>query len=222
MAIEEQQTELSWEEAVSRFLRENPDYFDRNPHLLHHLDIPHPDTGQAVSLIERQVAALRRNNQALESQLGQLIDNATENDALAGQLHRFTVDLMQANSINEVIDLVDERVKTLFNLDLVLLKLFAAGEGGDEAIQKLCDQMKTGESVCGIYFSEEEAQHLFGEDHSFKGSYALIPVQHKTLSGLLVIGSDDESRFVVDMATTYLDRLGELIGVAISRLSDTR
>jgi uncharacterized protein YigA (DUF484 family) len=229
MAIEEKQSEMSWEEAVGRFLQENPAYFERNPHLLQQLEIPHTESGRAVSLIERQVQALRRENETLENQLHQLVDNATENDALAGQLHRFIIDLMQSGDIEQLIHLVTEELKSRFGLDVVVLKLFLENpdQEADEyhvaadnpVVQQISDQVSEGQSVSGVRFSPDENKLLFAQDDAPEGSLALIPITHDRLSGLLVIGSSDPHRFGRDMATTYLDRIGELIAVALSRLS---
>lgn len=226
MAIEEQQTEISWEEAVSRFLRDNPDYFSRNPRLLAQMEIPHHDTGDAVSLIERQVLALRKDNQALETQLRQLVDNATENDALAGQLHQFTVELMLATGIGEIVALVTDSLKSRFRLDLVVLRLIDGQAGNakadytvstdDPVIGKIVKKVESGQSVCGITFAVDETKALIGDRPMPTGSLALIPVKCGTAPlGVLVLGSNDDYRFVADMATTYLDRVGELIAVAI-------
>lgn len=229
MAIEEKHSELSWEEAVARFLLDNPDYLDRNSHLLRQLEIPHEDTGKAVSLIERQVDSLRKNNHALEARLRQLVDNATENDALAGQLHRFTVDLMMAADLDQVLALVFDELKTRFKLDYLALKLF--GEPGekdcfvsadDPVINQVCTQVQKGQAVCGARFSAEEATALFGTDNLPEGSLALVPIRGARMIGLLVIGSIDPDRFGSGMATTYLDRIGELLGVAIDRFLNPR
>ena len=56
---QEQEQELSWEEAVSRYLQENPDYFLHHPDTLAALTLRHHANGQVVSLIERQVQLLR-------------------------------------------------------------------------------------------------------------------------------------------------------------------
>lgn len=227
MAIEEQKAEMSWEEAVSRFLQENPDYFSRNPRLLAQMEIPHPDTGNAVSLIERQVLALRKDNQALETQLRQLVDNATENDALAGQLHQFTVELMLATTIAEIVSLVTDSLQSRFKLDLVVLKLLDSQVGDavsseyaistdDPVIKKIIKKVRSGQSECGIKLGADEAKALLDDKPVPTGSLALIPVKLDTNPlGLLVLGSNDEYRFVTDMATTYLDRIGELIAVAV-------
>jgi len=228
MAIEEKQSELSWEEAVGRFLQENPTYFERNPRLLQQMEIPHPETGRAVSLIERQVLALRRENETLETQLHQLVDNATENDALAGQLHRFIVELMQVDTVGQLVELATEGLKSRFGLEFSVLKLFSKNPdphgaeyvaANNPVVQLICDQVREGQSVSGVQFSPDETRFLFGQDQAPEGSMALIPVQNDRLVGLLVIGSSDPRRFGRDMATTYLDRIGELIAVTATRLN---
>jgi len=229
MAIEEKQSELSWEEAVGRFLQENPAYFERNPHLLRHLDIPHSESGRAVSLIERQVQALRRENETLEKQLHQLVDNATDNDALGGQLHRFIIELMQTEDRDQLVELVTEGLKTRFGLEFAVLKLLSADSGqaaeepyvaaNDTIARQICDQVREGQSISGAKLSPEEISWLFAQEHAPEGSLALIPLRNDRLLGLLVIGSSDPRRFGRDMATTYLDRIGELIAVTLERLS---
>ncbi|MGB5292560.1 MAG: DUF484 family protein, partial [Lysobacterales bacterium] len=55
----------SIEEVVSKYLRQNPDFLEKQPALLKHLELSHA-SGPAVSLIERQVQYLRQQNEALE------------------------------------------------------------------------------------------------------------------------------------------------------------
>ena len=61
-SIEGLEKELSWEEAVGRYLEQTPDYFLRHPELLAALALPHPEAGRAVSLVERQVRAVEENH----------------------------------------------------------------------------------------------------------------------------------------------------------------
>jgi len=231
MAIEEKQTELSWEEAVGRYLQDNPAYFERNPQLLRHLEIPHSESGRAVSLIERQVLALRRENETLEKQLHQLVDNATDNDALGDQLHRFIIELMQVEDQSQLVELVTEGLKTRFGLEFAVLKLLSVDVDSNQTAEapyvaaentiarQICDQVRESQSISGAKLSPEEITWLFAQDHAPEGSLALIPLRHDRLLGLLVIGSSDPRRFGRDMATTYLDRIGELIAVTLGRLS---
>ena len=66
---EDQQKELSWEEAVARFLEDNPEFFENHPDSLAKLRLAHDVSGKAVSLIERQVHVLREQGLNLQRQL---------------------------------------------------------------------------------------------------------------------------------------------------------
>ena len=63
-------------------LRENPDILQRHPELLVVLEVPH-QAGAAVSLIERQIAILRKQTSAQDERLHELIEVAHDNVRLA-------------------------------------------------------------------------------------------------------------------------------------------
>ena len=44
---------------VMEYLKSHPDFFDQAPHLLSEINVPHPQSGQAISLVERQASVLR-------------------------------------------------------------------------------------------------------------------------------------------------------------------
>lgn len=225
MAIEEQQAELSWEDAVGRFLEDNPDYFSRNPQLLQQLEIPHPETGRAISLIERQVLSLREDKAGLEAQLRQLIDNATRNDVLAGQLHRFTLQLMQATNLDLALDAIQQFLESTLNLNHAFVRLEVAPPESTErtdfvsadnkVMKKLADRVRKGEAQSGVRLSDEESAELFFS--TYAGSIALVPIRESRFLGTLILASDDPKRFANGMATTYLNRIGELMAVTVER-----
>ncbi|HEX2494400.1 MAG TPA: DUF484 family protein, partial [Steroidobacter sp.] len=64
------------EEAIAEYLQEHLDFFERHGALLTKLKLSHPRGAAAISLIERQVQALRERNQALETRLRDLIEVA--------------------------------------------------------------------------------------------------------------------------------------------------
>lgn len=74
------------EEVVSAYLRDNPDYFTLYPEILRQLELPH-SSGDAVSLIERQVKALREETAGYKQKLDKLIVIAKENEELNKRLH---------------------------------------------------------------------------------------------------------------------------------------
>ena len=66
---------LPREAEVIAFLRTHPSFLDQHPELLSQLEIPH-GSGDAVSLLERQVAVLREENARLKQQFEQLVGHA--------------------------------------------------------------------------------------------------------------------------------------------------
>src|SRR3990172_5504456 len=118
---EEFQTELSWEEAVARYLEDHPDYFQRYPETLSRILLSHETGGKAVSLIERQVQVLREQNQALQRQLRELVNNARENDVLSGRVHRYATAMIGCTSLDDVFDTTYDLLRQEFKLDAVVI-----------------------------------------------------------------------------------------------------
>src|SRR5581483_3643667 len=108
--------ELSWEEAVARYLEEHPDFLQRHPEILAKLSLRH-DVEGATSLIERQVRALRSENEALRTQLRELVAIARENDVLSARLHRFALAMADSASLDDVFDNAYEMLRREFRID---------------------------------------------------------------------------------------------------------
>jgi uncharacterized protein YigA (DUF484 family) len=155
---EELQTELTWEEAVARYLEDHPDYFQRFPETLSRILLSHETGGKAVSLIERQVQVLREQNQALTRQLRELVNNARENDVLSGRLHRFSTAMTGCASLDEVLDTTYDLLRQEFKLDAVVILLRGRPtQGGraelvpedDKRLNWLFQQFSSGKPICG-------------------------------------------------------------------------
>lgn len=227
MPKKEQQEEISWEEAVSRFLSDNPDFFTHHPELLAGISIPHPDTGSAVSLIERQVGVLREQKIQLERQLRELISNARENEVLSGRLHDFAKQLLCADSLDVVLGPALTRLKEAFHLDAISIRIAQNGVP-DKARSELVDEdneqfmqlallLADHEPVCGTFLDQSQKDFLFGHSETEVKSCALVPVKTERLKGIFCLGSQDPHRFEHNMATDYLGRLGDLVACAIER-----
>lgn len=222
---ETEQETLSWEQAVCRYLEQNPDYFHRNPGLLTGLDVPHPDTGEAVSLIERQVKALREQSQGLSGQLQNLLKIARENDRLGDRLHHFGLAIVQARSLEDVLDSARDILTRDFELDGVSILLCQQPDSlKDHEIELATflkevfsgngDQLKP---LCGSGHDPEVLAYLFGVQALEIKSCAMVPLGGNGSTGLLALGSYDAERFQDKMGTAYLTKLGELLSIALER-----
>ena len=85
-------------EQVETYLRQHPEFFQQHIHLLETMSIPHP-SGEAVSLISKQLEIFRNKHIELEGQLTSLIDIARENDAVANHMHQWTRAMLDAQTL---------------------------------------------------------------------------------------------------------------------------
>lgn len=223
---EELQSELSWEDAVSRYLEDHPDYFQRYPETLGRLLLPHETGGKAVSLIERQVQALREQNQALQRQLRELVSNARENDVLSGRLHRYATAMLGCASLDDVLDTTYDLLRQEFKLDAVVILLQGRpSQGGraelvpedDKRLNTLFHQFNSGKPICGGKFEDSLMSYLFSGRATEIKSTALIPLGDKNPRGVLGLGTQDPYRFHPGMGTVYLTRLGEMLMHSLAR-----
>lgn len=206
---------------VVEYLVEHPDFLAHHPEVLAEIDIPHP-TGEAVSLIERQVRTLREQNRNLRSQLDTLLAIARENDALAKRLHRLTLALIETRSFDEVLNTLQDELRNLFSADAVEMKLFSADELAAHASEAgpamFRDFIESERPSCGA-LPPEQLEYLFGSQAGETGSVALIPLHAAPLVGVLAIGSHDPARFNANKSVDFLQRLSDIVSATLVAVS---
>jgi hypothetical protein len=225
--VVEPQTELSREQALVRYLEAHPDFFERHPQLLAQLKLAHEPGGRAVSLIERQVLALRGREQTLARELDELLAIARDNDLTTQRLHRFALAMLEALTLDEALDVAAELLRQEFALDAVAIRLRApAGvvparpelvPANDPHLAALLQQLHGARPLCGARLDEPQRIRLFGNAGREVRSLALIPLGGKLPHGVLALGSSDAQRFHASQGTLYLTRLGELLTEGLAR-----
>lgn len=217
------------EEAIADYLQLNPDFFERHSALLTKLKLAHSRGAATVSLIERQVQALRDKNQALEARLRELIDVARDNDVLAGKIHRLSCRLIRASDAEGLLDALEHSLRQEFGASEWLLLLGSAHPSGltrissrhlrlvaDGAAElKMFETLfESGRPRCG-QIRDSQRDFLFGAGTVEIGSAALVPLGPEPSAGLLAIGSPDAERFHPTMSTEFLARIGDLVSEAV-------
>jgi len=104
------------DDSVSKYLIENPDFFNRKADLLLELTIPHV-SGGAISLLERQVALFRERNRDLQNNINNFIFNAEENDALFEKTRIVILEIIKSDSLKSLSSIVADTLKTEFSAD---------------------------------------------------------------------------------------------------------
>ncbi len=225
----------SLERDVIKFLETHVDFFERHPDLLSSLRLPH-ESGQAISLIEKQVSVLRDQNTTLKKQLDQLLHNAKANEKLNERINSLILSLLDADSLDSVINIIEQRLSADFNADEVVIRLFNTGHPAMAAHPEIIDWDEPAlgafekiiagrKPICGS-LKPGQLESLFNDDAGNIGSAALIPLvendQSTTCYGMLAIGSQDHMRFRSDMGTTFLKHLGDVLARVLRYHLDIR
>ena len=212
------------EREIVRFLRDHPDFFERHQDLLADMLLPH-HTGSAVSLVERQVSVLREQRDDYKKKLQLLIKTAQKNEQLNNHVNALILALLDAASLEEVLQVVRTRLADDFDAEAVVVRLFNTGH---PTMSRLPDLVDWSEPVLGAFekviagrkpvcgaLKPGQLDALFSDQSDNIVSAALIPlvenVSSKKCYGMLAIGSPDRNRFRADMGTVFLSQLGKVL-----------
>ena len=218
-------TEPGEEKQVADYLAAHPDFFERHLGVLRDLNVPHPTSGEAISLMERQVMTLRDQVKRYRSQFEDLIQVARENDRLSRQLHELTLALIETHTFDEVLNTLQDELRSQFEADAVELRLFSAADldravnEGEPGPAMFRDFMNQGRPKCGT-LKQEKLAYLFGSQAAETGSVALVPITGERTVGILAIGSRDPDRFHPGKGTDFLRRLGEVVSRTLQVMAE--
>lgn len=208
-------------EQIEDFLKLNPDFFVGHAELLADITVPHPFSGQAISLGERQVLALRDKSRGLEIKLREFIQFAEENDAIGDKLHKLSLALMRARTLDAVLQSFYLDLSESFAVPHTIVRIWADDAPDMPEFAKVSEDIRVlveglSQPQCGPEVPEE-VRAWFGEVGAHQKSFALAPLRDGNLTGLMVLASEDAKRFYPEMGTLYLSWLAELAGAACAR-----
>jgi uncharacterized protein YigA (DUF484 family) len=216
---------------VARYLSEHPDFFERHIDLLDSITVAHPHGGRAISLQERQLVVLRERHRALELKLAQLIRAGEENEAIAARLQKWTRQLLLANDVARLPELVVDGMRDIFSVPQVAMRLWrlpASWSGREWARPVPTDTIALANSMTQPYCgpnSDFQAATWLPEGGRDTRSIALLALRRGAepkAFGLLVLGSADPDRFGSALGTAFLERIAEMASAALSRLVDAQ
>jgi uncharacterized protein YigA (DUF484 family) len=221
----EQTTGLTSDQ-VENYLLQHPEFFSEHLHLLEKMIIPHP-SGNAISLISKQLEIFRNKHHELENQLNTLIEIARDNDASFNRMHKLTLTLLEASSLTDVVDKLDRILSEYFLTDFVAIRIVKPHDEADspelfigpdrESLEPFAKELSSQEPKCGRP-TLAQAKVLFGESALEVKSCAIIPLSLAGTKGLLAIGSRQEGRFHYSLGNLFLNQMGELVSARILTL----
>tara|TARA_R110002049_G_scaffold291321_1_gene475179 strand:+ start:762 stop:1412 length:651 start_codon:yes stop_codon:yes gene_type:complete len=209
---------------VAQYLREHPDFLTEHGDIFVEVTVPHPQGGQAITLAERQLHALRDKIRELEAKLVELIRYGEENDEIGAKLHRLTVGLLAADTFDTLDDALMQSLREDFAVPHVALRVWSTvvvpdGTPFEPVSEELRFQVaEMRHPQCGAP-GNLEALTWFGDAAAHIRSVALVPLRADgQVIGLLALASEESERFYAEMGTLYLSRLGELVAAGLRRI----
>ena len=195
---------------VEIFLLENIDFFVSRESLVSELSFKH-DSGGASSLLEMQVRRLRDEQSRLMEMLTSFVSTGQDNEDLFLKSKTLTLALIKTKDIDSIIETVESFFQDIIGVDTCNLVLVS-----DQEVQEL-------ESVTGIEmnknsihmgpFSQEKMSYLFQDEEMLSGVISIFKVKNKF--GLLKIGSKDQTKYLGDGDTTFIEYIRDVIASVI-------
>ena len=140
-------TDRVLEKEIVRYLRNHPEFFEAHLDLLADMVLPHQSYG-TVSLIERQVSVLREQKDELRKRLNRLMETARLNEKLNERINAFILDLLDAQTLDEILTVVRSRLTDDFAADAVVVRLF---KPADAAMASRPEFVDWSEPVLGAF-----------------------------------------------------------------------
>ena len=202
--------------AIEAYLLEHPEFFKDKAELLTQLSLPHGGHG-AVSLVERQQAALRERNVELRHQLSDLTRIAEDNDKRFHLTSALVQDLIKADSKDAIKQSFERHIKDGFGNAYAGLRWFDSSDALDAAKATLGSLINIGKPFAGA-LREAEMRFLFGPA-AIAGSACIVTLGDKTPEGLVALGSKSANDFGSDTGTLFIEHVASVITSLATRLS---
>ncbi|MEX2524920.1 MAG: DUF484 family protein [Gammaproteobacteria bacterium] len=212
-------------ESVAEYLRDHPEFFNQYPDLLSEISVPHA-SGEAVSLVAKQVATLREQNDDLRKRLHELIEIARQNEELARRMHQLALTLMDAAEPKEIFSTLYENLRRNFRADYVSVRLFAnpafvdtyagdefAGPGIQE--ESLFRSIIARRLPISGRLKRQQQVFLFDDDGDDIASAVIVPLHAPQWGGVMAIGSRDAERFQEGMGVELLANMAEVLSLIL-------
>ena len=225
------------DQQIAEYLRASPDFFARNPELLLEIEVPHHERG-AVSLVERRLSMHREQSSDLRERLEEIVDVAHQNDNLAELLHYFSVGLISASSLGDVLRFTQSTLSSRLDCEEMRVLLFenelleaclydapASVRLADSGFARSAATLHTRRPVYCGYMTAPRLEQFFPGTLLDVRSASVIRLTHTTPTstvdiGYLALASENRSRFAPHMGTEFLGRFGSLLSARLAVFYD--
>ena len=211
---------------IAEYLQANPGFFQQYSSLLSEMSLPHPQSGQAISLVERQASVLRERIKSMELKLAELLRHGQENDAIAASIQQWIRGLFLHSDSPSLPRFLADSLARVFTVPQVGIGLWKVADAYQDENWVVSDQDdyvsqidRLSRPICG-HASTSSSVVLLPEAGRDAESIAVLPLRvgiSPEAFGVLVLGSPDSRRFSPDLGVAFLERISEIASAALSR-----
>ncbi|MEE4302007.1 MAG: DUF484 family protein [Pseudomonadales bacterium] len=204
---------------VAAWLADHPEFFASRDALLADLVLPHA-AGDAVSLVERQLAVLRDRNAELHRRLQHIMETARANHRIFERTLEITAALLDASDVADLVRRLREGLTSGFEVDATTVRvvdldglkgpLTADAVDANSAGEAVGSLLRPGNVFCGV-LRDTELAFLFGARAERVASAAVMPVELPGGVVVIALGSADADHFRPEMGTLFLRFLGDTL-----------
>jgi len=221
-------TRLTSPDDVVEFLAAHPDFFAGREQLLQSLTLLQ-DSGNTVSLVERQASALREQNADTRDKLDELLAAAERNNQVFDKCRSLILSLIASHDIDSFFTALENSFNEEFKSTAYSLIVF-----GDEPRQinhftSVIDESSASEYVGSLMRATEptlgvlrpaEQNFLFRHASDKVHSAAVLAVRKDELIALLAIGSEDADYFKSGLGTLFIGFVADALALLLPRHID--
>ena len=214
------------DKAVAAYLKANPEFFTGRDALLLKMKIPHKQKG-TVSLVERQVDAMRERQLKARKQLSHFVASAEQNKEIFDKSRKLILNLIAANRSSDFFAALEKSLKRDFGCKAYALIAFGprprqinhyvtrvSAESAREYVGAL---MRAKDPTLGVLRATEQ-DFLFRHQSEKVKSAAVLAVKERNKQlALLATGSSDAHYFSPDMDTLFLGFIADTLAKLLPR-----
>jgi len=208
---------------IIEFLSDNPDFLQRNPELYRVMTPPDRALGDGVSDLQSAIIdRLRGDAERLKTRQRDLMITSRANLSTQGRVHECVLTLLEAPSLEHVVQVITNDFAILLDIDIVTLCLESEQDdnvtslpiAGLRNVPAGFVDATLGEGRNVLLFDEMTREpRIFGAAADLVRSSALVRVEisSESPSAIVAFGTRNSGKFHASQGTELLDFLGRVV-----------
>lgn len=216
---------------VLAYLESHPNFFHEHAEVLANVQLANATGGNVISMAHWQTNVLREKADQHKLRLEKLLAQAANNQRSYDKLLALVIRWLEQTDATSLPAQIENDLRRNFGLDAIRIMVWSddakalyypAGSEWSDNIVIFANSLRA--PYCGPCKGFEIEAQLAKQTASGQiASLSIVPLWGKRGTehlcvGVLLMGAEDLHRFTPDMATQFLQSIGEMAGAALSRV----